>query len=150
MIVSNFICRIRETYWLRDVLAAEADLTERVRPLFTTGTMDLSARCARLPPRDHLLSWAAEIQDENLRRLATPGVLPANPLLENDRLQWFLLQEGARDYESMLVVLHERRLARPDPDYGVRESLEPAAPVPDLVEVEQGHYRIGSRDEPFA
>ncbi len=140
----------RETYWLREVLAAEADLTERVRPLFTTGTMDLSAQCARLPPRDHLLSWAAEIQDENLRRLATPGVLPANPLLENDRLQWFLLQEGTRDYESMLVVLHERRLARPDTDYGVRESLEPAAPVPDLVEVEQGHYRIGSRDEPFA
>ncbi len=111
--------------------------------MFTTGTMDLSARCARLPPRDHSLSWAAEIHDENLRRLTMPGVFSANPLLEKDRLQWFLRQEELGDCESMLVVLHERRLARPDTDYGVRESLEPAAPVPDLVEVEQGHYRIG-------
>ena len=66
----------RETYWLREVLAGDSDLVDRVRPLFTPGTMDLEAQCARLPPPDHLLNWAAEIQDEHLRRLATPGGLP--------------------------------------------------------------------------
>ncbi len=63
----------RETYWLREVLTGDTDLTDRVRPLFTPGAMDPGLQSARLPPPDHLLNWAAEIQDEHLRRLATPG-----------------------------------------------------------------------------
>lgn len=140
----------RETYWLREVLAGDADLAGRVRPLFTPGGMDLQAQCARLPPPEHLLRWAAEIQDEHLRRLATPGDLRESPLLAKDRLQWFLLQESARDYERMLVVLLARRLAQQDPGHQVQERLAPSIPWPDRVEVEQGHYRIGSREEPFA
>jgi iron(II)-dependent oxidoreductase len=140
----------RETYWLREVLAGDGDLTDRARHLFTYGAMELEDQCARLPPPDHLLNWAAEVQDENLRRMATPGALPASELLEHDRLQWFLLQEGARDYERMLMVLHTRELKQPDHGYCVQNSLMPRVPEADLVEVDQGHYRIGSRYEPFA
>jgi hypothetical protein len=140
----------RETYWLREVLAGDGDLTDRARHLFTYGAMELEDQCARLPPPDHLLNWAAEAQDENLRRMATPGALPASQLLEHDRLQWFLLQEGARDYERMLMVLHTRELKQPDHGYCVQNSLTPRVPEADLVEVGQGHYRIGSRHEPFA
>jgi iron(II)-dependent oxidoreductase len=50
----------------------------------------------------------------------------------------------------MLMVLLARRLGRPKTDYRVQEFLPPSPPGEDLIEVEQGHYRIGSRDEPFA
>lgn len=140
----------RETYWLREVLDDDADLTERVRTLFTPGAMGLDAQCAQIPPPDHLVNWAAEIQDEHLRRLATPGSFSTNPILENDRLQWFLLQEGAGDYERMLMVLLARRLGNTEPDYRAQNPLEPRNPEPDLVEIVQGHYRIGSRHDPFA
>jgi len=140
----------RETYWLREVLAGDSDLTDRARHLFTVGAMELDDQCARLPPPDHLLNWAAEAQDENLRRMATPGALPASQLLGHDRLQWFLLQEGARDYERMLTVLHMGEILRQDRGYRVRNSLMPRVPEADLVEVGQGHYRIGSRYESFA
>lgn len=140
----------RETYWLREVLTGDTELTERVRPLFTPGAMDPALQSARLPPPDHLLNWATEIQDEHVRRLATPGTLPASDLLRNDRLQWLLLQEGARDYERMLMVLHAARLRQQDHGYRVERALTARVPAADLVVVEQGHYRIGSRGEPFA
>lgn len=135
----------RETYWLREVLAGDADLTSRVRHLFGPGDLDLDTRCARMPPPDHLLRWAEEIQDEHLRRLASG--LPAHPLLAGDRLQWFLLQETARDYENLLMVLHARSLADRHLAYRVGVPLEPRRPEPALAEVVQGHYRIGSRGE---
>ncbi|WP_176722494.1 SUMF1/EgtB/PvdO family nonheme iron enzyme [Candidatus Thiosymbion oneisti] len=140
----------RESYWLREVLAGDTDLTDRVRPLFTPGAMDPALQSARLPPPAHLLNWAAQIQDEHLRRLATPGALPASDLLRNDRLQWLLLQEGARDYERMLMVLHAARMQQRDDGYRVERALTARIPAADLVVVEQGHYRIGSRDEPSA
>ncbi len=140
----------RETYWLREVLSGDADLTQRVRPLFDVGAANLDEQCAALPPPDHLLAWAQEIQDEHLRRLATPGALPAHPLLSDDRLQWFLLQEAARDYELMLSVLLARSLAKATGDHLVGAPLTPRMPAPELAEVTQGHYRIGSRYEPWA
>ncbi|MEA3277818.1 MAG: SUMF1/EgtB/PvdO family nonheme iron enzyme [Pseudomonadota bacterium] len=140
----------RETYWLREVLADDADLTDRVRDIFTPGALDPDEQCARLPPLDHLLNWAQEIEDEHLRRLANPRELPAHPMLEADRLQWFLLQETARDYEMMLTVLLARRLAESGNDYRVLERLKTVMPAPEPREVVQGHYRIGSREEPFA
>jgi len=140
----------RELYWLRVVLTGDTELTERVRLLFTPAAMDPEAQSARLPPPDHLLAWAAEIQDEHLRRLATPGELPASDLLRDDRLQWFLLQEEVRDYERMLMVLHAGRMQERDAGYRVEGVLTARVPAADLVAVEQGHYRIGSRHQPWA
>jgi iron(II)-dependent oxidoreductase len=143
----------RELYWLREIVSGEADLSSRVRQIFDGADADPVARCALLPPASHLLNWAAQIQDEDLRRLATPGALPAHPLLAEDRLPWYLLQEAAKDFERMLSVQLMRRLGRTDPDgYLVRSPLSPQPPMreADLVGVTQGHYRIGSRREPFA
>ncbi len=137
----------RELHWLREVLVGDADLAERVRPLFDTQEAD--ALGERLPPRDHLLAWAEELQGEHLRRLATPRALPESPWLREDRLPWFLLQETARDYEAMLWVLLARRLSlREAPPGG--EPLFARPPATEMAEMIQGHYRIGSRDEAFA
>jgi len=150
----------RELYWLREVVCGEADLSARVRHLFgeeagSGPVPDPAARCPLLPPTPHLLRWAREIQDEDLRRLATPGALPGHPLLAEDRLTWYLLQESAKDFERMLAVRLARRLGRAEPRaYRVAAPLAPRPPLADahrdLVEVTQGHYRIGSRHEPFA
>lgn len=123
----------RELHWLRETLVGDGDLTARVRHLFAIS--EAEAPVERLPPPDHLLAWATEIQDEHLHRLATPGALPPSPLMADDRLAWFLLQERARDYEAMLWVLLARRLLS-DPWAEVRslpgtpEAPGPA-PVPD-------------------
>ena len=74
----------------------DADLTQRVRPLFPARAEDLDEKYAAFAPPDHLLTWAKEIQDEHLRRLATPEALPGHLLLNHDRLQRFLLQKTAR------------------------------------------------------
>lgn len=145
-------CVFRELFWLREVVDDDSDLTSRVRHIFAA-EVDLDTACAQLPPTPHLLRWAQEAQDENLRRLATPGALPSHPLLVEDRLPWYLLQEAAKAFERMLSVRLARRLVSADTgDYLVRSPLTPEAPVqPDgLVAVTQGHYRIGARHEPFA
>jgi len=139
-----------ETYWLRQVLCGDADLTNRVEQLFTSGGMSLAEQCAALPPLDHLLNWAAEIQSEHLRRLANPGELPQHPLLEQDRLVWFLLQEQARNYEQMLMVLNQRQLQLDQGDYQVQRPLQSSQPQLDAQKIVQGHFRIGAVDDPAA
>ncbi len=139
-----------ETYWLRQFLCGDDNLTGRVERLLTPGALPLAEQCAALPPVDHLVNWAVDIRDEHLMRLAQPGQLPEHPLLENDRLALFLLQEQARDYEHMLMVLNQRMLRRCDDIYLARNILRPSLPKADVGEVTQGHYRIGARNDPAA
>ncbi len=139
-----------ETYWLRTYLAGDDDLTRRVDHLFTPGSVSLAEQCAALPNAGHLLNWAAEIRDEHLMRLANPSLLPDHPLLANDRLLWFVLQETARLYECMLEVLNQRQLQLAPAGFAVASPLQPVAPDGEAVDVTQGHYRIGARDEPAA
>jgi len=140
----------QELYWLRETVAEDDNLSARVAHLFTSGKMPLADQCAQLPPRDHLLNWAAEIWEEHMLRLANPGGLPAHPLLDGDRLQWFLLQEQARLYEAMLMVLQLRSLEMDTEAYRVREPLRASPPLYATYLVDQGHYRIGARGEPAA
>ena len=139
-----------ELYWLREQLLGDVDLSERVRLFFEPEALSLGEQCARLPPKEHLLNWAREILDEHLWRLANPGQLPASPWLRDDRLLWFLLQEHARHYESMLQVLAQRRLLESGSGYLVRKRLQAQPPLNHSLVVEQGHYRVGSRYEPQA
>jgi iron(II)-dependent oxidoreductase len=145
----------RETYWLRERIEGDAGLTERVRHLFpdpwaSAPAGDAEQVCAGLPPGEHLLAWAAEIQHEHLRRLATPGALPDHPLLAGGRLPWLLLQENALAYERMLALLLRRSIAAGPGDWRASAPPRPSAAAPELVQLTQGHYRIGSRDDPFA
>ena len=140
----------RESYWLDEVLREDDDICSRVRHLFGPGALGTDAQCAALPPPDHLLAWAHQVQDEHLRRLATPGQLPDHPLLGDQRLQWFLLQEAAKDYERMLAVLLQRRLREPSTGLRADKTLTPQTPSDNSQVVHQGHYRIGSRAEPPA
>jgi iron(II)-dependent oxidoreductase len=139
-----------ELHWLRAIVAGDDDLAQRVSQLLEPGALPLNEQCERLPPRSHLVSWASEIRDEHLRRLSTPGALPATDLTANDRLQWYLLQEQARLYESMLEALNLRRLQADDIGYRCTVPLAAAAPEWQTREISQGHYRIGARDEPRA
>lgn len=134
-----------ETFWLREVIQGEDDLTARVRDLFAS---DLSAQeqWSRLPPKDHLLNWALEIQDENLKRLAHTGLLPDHPLLQNDRVLHHILQEHHCIYENMLMVLTERQLHHGEHIHQVKSQLQSSPPQADAVSVSQGHYRIGAKN----
>ena len=139
-----------ELYWLREVLDDDNDLTSRIKHLFQPGALPLSEQCRQLPPRDHLLNWGQEIRDEHLLRLANPTLLPKHELLEEDRLQWFLVQEQAKFYETMLLVLNQRSLQISTEDYRVETPLIPCPPNWEIRELSQGHYRIGARNQPAA
>jgi iron(II)-dependent oxidoreductase len=140
----------QELFWLRETLAQDRDLSARIEHLFSPGRLPLAEQCTLLPPKDHLLNWAHEILEHHLVLLANPGQLPAHPLLEQDRLPWFLLQEHGRNYEAMLMVLVQRSLSAQSPDYRVKEPLRPQDPRAEAKEITQGHYRIGARGDPAA
>ena len=139
-----------ELYWLREVVSGDNDLSSRVRHLFSPGEASLQEQCNNLPPADHLLNWGAEIRDEHLRRLATPGGLPDHPLLSQDRLAWYLLQEQAKLYEEMLIVINQYNAQQPTANYLCTHPLQPSQPDWDTKELSQGHYRIGARNDPRA
>ncbi len=136
----------QETYWLREVIQDDDNLTRRVRDLFAPNVLPAHEQWSRLPPKDHLLNWALEIQDENLKRLANPGLLPDHPLLKNDRVLHHILQEHHRIYETMLMVLTERQLHHVEQIHQVSRPLTSSRPKADAVGVSQGHYRIGAKD----
>lgn len=140
----------RELYWLRERVGGDSELAGRVRHLFTPGGLSLRQQCEQLPPKDHLLNWAAEARDHHLMLLANPRLLPPHPLMEDDAILHFLVQELARDYEHMLALLSLQRLAENGEGYRAKAILKPQPPVCDAVEINQGVYRIGSRFEPWA
>jgi iron(II)-dependent oxidoreductase len=140
----------QELYWLREVVMGDADLAKRIEQLFRPGELSLQERCDRLPPKDHLLRWAAEVRDDHLMWLANPAMLGGHPLLDHERLQWFLIQEQAKHYENMLLALNQRSLHVKDLAYRPAAPLQAAKPHWETKEISQGHYRIGARNRPDA
>lgn len=138
-----------ETYWLREVVQGDADLTARVRPLFGAGVQPTETLMQQLPPREHLLNWALGLQDHNTMLLANPTLLPPHPLVQEQRLLPLLLQQQAQLCEQMLAQLSERRLRQAE-DYHVATPLRATAPSEAHTDVQQGHYRVGAKDDPAA
>lgn len=136
-----------ETYWLREVVQEDDDMTARVRHLFGHDVACSDEILAQLPPMEHLMNWALELQDENLMRLANPAMLPAeHPLLVNDRLLLLILQQHAQNYELMLMQLTERRINE-TASYQPSQFLTEQPPSTEHVDLHKGHYRIGAKDD---
>lgn len=131
-----------ELYWLRELIQGDADLSRRIAHLFYPGTLSLAERCRQLPPKEHLLNWAAEIWEQHLLQLANPGLLPDHPLLKDGGILHFLLEGHARAYEQILGLLLLERLERTEP-YRVGQLLKAQLPDPPRLEISQGVYRIG-------
>ena len=140
----------QELYWLQEVIMGKDDLSSRVAHLFRPGDLSVLEQSELMPPKEHLLNWAAEIRDDHLMWLANPELLGQHPLLENDRLQWFLVQEQAKHYETMLLALNQRSLHIMDVGYRAEQPLTSAQPQWETKEISQGHYRIGARNRPDA
>lgn len=137
-------CVYLETYWIREVVAQDDDMTARVRALFGHGVSVDEQIIHQLPPREHLLNWALELQEENLMRLANPAMLPEHPLLSEQRLLPLLLQQQALLVELMMAQLSERQLAAA-PMFRVSNPLTVTSPSEDHTDIHKGHYRIGAK-----
>lgn len=138
-----------ETWWLRVQVQGESDLTDRVADIFTPGALPQEVQWERLPPKDHLLNWALELQEENLMRLANSDRMPRHPLLTNNRLILLINQARALLYEQMLQCMLELQLQAAEP-YQATRPLTAATPAADLATISQGHYRVGAKDDPAA
>ncbi|MCW8918237.1 MAG: hypothetical protein OQL08_05430 [Gammaproteobacteria bacterium] len=117
-----------ESYWLREVVLGDSDITARVRHLFGHGVDPDEAIVQQLPPREHLLNWALELQEENLTLLANPRHLPAHELLDEGRLLYRLVEELGELCEAMIAQLTESRLTAA-PTIGWR-TASPRSPPP--------------------
>lgn len=138
-----------ETLMLRGAVQGESDLTDRVRHLFEPADPVAPRQWEQLPPKEHLLNWALELQEENLMRLANPDRLPDHPLLQGQRLVHLINQCRSLIYETMLQVLLERRLQLDEP-FLCSQPLTASPPRADHQPVSQGHYRVGALDDPAA
>jgi len=135
-----------ELYWLQEKLLQDNALSSLVQHLFAVDAPDHEKTGSQLPPKDHLLNWALEIQEKSLMLLANPRSLPAHPWLQNGWLGDYLLQTHARIYERMISVLSARALQQVSDDYLSQSPLQAQQPTLNTMEVSQGHYRIGARE----
>ncbi len=135
-----------EIYWLQEVVQGDDRASSTLAPLYVAGRTPKPQRGAALPPRNRLLAWAAATFDDHLALLTRPRPpLSDHPLLRDDYLQRFLLQHHSQHYETMLMVLTQRALAQPWPEFRVSRSLQ-LQPEPLRVErreIPAGHFRIG-------
>ncbi len=138
-----------EIYWLREILQGDNDLSKRVEHLFAKGVKVNQKLIKQLPPQEHLLNWALELQENNLILLANPGQLPDHPLLKNEHIPLRILQEYALRYEQLIAQLNQRAMQQMVP-YQVIKELKPSAPSREFVEMHGGHYRIGAKKNPQA
>ena len=139
-----------ETYWLREVLQEDNDLTKRVKHLFSNEVIVDESLVKQLPPQEHLLNWALEIQENNLILLANPDQLPKHPLLDNEHIPLRILQEYALRYEQVISQLNQKAIMEKLNPYQVVKELKPASPATEFVEMHGGHYRIGAKKNPLA
>lgn len=135
-----------ETYLIDEKVVGDDNLSRRVRHLFAHDVTPTPSLEAQLPPSEHLLNWALDIQDRHLTLLANPGQLPAHPWLEDGWLTAYLVQAHGRAYEDMLACLAAHALNDPTADYRPSNILELGPVCPSITELSQGHYRIGARD----
>lgn len=134
-----------ELYWLREKIQGDDNLSKRVRQFFDSSLPHSIQLDQQLPPKEHLLNWALEAQDQHLTLLANPGQLPQHPWLKDGWLINYLVQEHGRIYEQMLSV-RQARAVQLGGDYEVSVPLQAQPPSIESTEVSQGHYRIGARE----
>lgn len=135
-----------ETYLIDEKLRGDDDLSGRVRHLFGHDVIPTPELEAQLPPREHLLNWAYDLQDKHLTLLANPGQLPSHPWLDNGWLPDYLLQCHGRAYEDMVACLSAHAIADAAAGYSPQRALHSAPLSEQITELSQGHYRIGARD----
>jgi iron(II)-dependent oxidoreductase len=135
-----------ELHWLREKLLQDDELSSRVKHLFAANIPNPELTDSILPPQDHLLNWALEIQGHNLTLLANPRGLPDHPWLQHGWLGDYILQTHGRIYERMISVLAARALQQSSAGYVSQTPLRAQPHQLNTMEVSQGHYRIGARE----
>lgn len=147
-------CVYAETYWVREVLENDKDMTQRVKHIFANNIPLSETLLKAIPNREHLFNWALELQDDNLMKLANPSMLEKtasadHPLIKDNHLLSLILQEYALRYEQMIANLNAINAKR-NPLYQVMKVLKATSPSIDHAQLHGGHYRIGAKDNPYA
>ncbi|MGD8614834.1 MAG: SUMF1/EgtB/PvdO family nonheme iron enzyme [Gammaproteobacteria bacterium] len=135
-------CVFVECLWLQEWMHGDDSVTAPIADLYTPPHTPKPERGRRLPPKDALLGWAAELQGLNRECLRSGR---RHPLLEDDYIVHFLIQHHSQHYETMLMVLTQKAIAGPPSGAASAARLEPAALRRQTAGVAAGHYRIGGR-----
>jgi iron(II)-dependent oxidoreductase len=137
-------CVFIECLWLQEKVLGAGKLARATRELYTPPHTPKSERGRLLPSKHELLDWARERQAFNLNALSSPrSEWRDHPLLADDYLIHFLVQHNCQHYETMLMVLTQRALARFRPQSTGGQTLQPRPPGKHSVDIPAGHYRVG-------
>lgn len=137
-------CAFVENYWLRERIQGDDRLTRGLHDYYIPERSPKPQRGPRLPPKDELLSRVQAQNEANILLLSgASGPLPADPLLEDEYLENFLIQHHSQHYETMLMVLAQRAMKRHGHNFFPDRRLRPAEPSREFNYVPGGTHRIG-------
>jgi iron(II)-dependent oxidoreductase len=143
-------CVYTECLWLHETIRGDDSVSAPIADLYTPPHTPKPARGSLLPRRSDLVTWARELNDFNLYTLQ--NLRPEwrqHPLLENDYIIHFLIQHNSQHYETMLMILTQKRLTEYQPNGERRAPLEAVSPSDNRIDIPAGHYRIGG-ERPLA
>ena len=137
-------CTFIENYWLRERIQGDDRLTAHLHDFYFPQFSPKPERGAKLPPKEKLLESVAQENDANMLLLSgTGGQLKPDLLLENERIEHFLIQHHCMHYETMMMALTQRALRRHRGDYVVDRRLRPSAPLTTMKHCAGGEYSVG-------
>ncbi|MBL1143129.1 MAG: ergothioneine biosynthesis protein EgtB [Proteobacteria bacterium] len=144
-------CVYTETYWIREQLHGQQTIDNSLKSLYIPELSKKQYRGAALPEKTELLEWAQTTQSENCELLASIiNEHNSHQLLENNYLIYFLIQHYSQHIETMVMVLTEMQLQKPDFDYTNTNNLKPEKLIPKTQTIDAGRYEVGLSKMNFA
>ncbi len=137
-----------ENYWLHEVIHNDDQYTAD-KSLFFADNCPLSERGPRLPQLKKTLEDISAQQDNNdlLLMYKTPE-FSDNPLFKDELIENFIIQNYARHYESIFMVLNQialkkHNLHKKNHPYQPQTPLLSQALIKDISHIKGGNYLIG-------
>lgn len=144
-------CAFVETYWLREVVLGDDDITAPLQYLYIPENIPKPQRGPALLPRDEHLDWCARLNAENQELLRQPPRrMRDNPLWSDEYLARFILQHHAQHLETIKMVLQQRALQKAGNSRPVHTPLQASHIYDEPVILPGGQYPVGSTSDSHA
>lgn len=138
-----------ENFWLHEFIQHNKQFTRE--PLFISGHYPLAEQGPRLPKLQTLLQNMLGQQDDNdlfLMEMIPP--LSDHPLFKDEYIENFIIQNYARNFESIHMVLAQAALKQHNKKcktqpYQVEQTLHPQALLKNISHIDSGDYPIGGQ-----
>ncbi|MCW8955685.1 MAG: SUMF1/EgtB/PvdO family nonheme iron enzyme [Gammaproteobacteria bacterium] len=143
-------CLYIENYWLHEVLQSDNRLTAKLERLYIPENCPKPQRGKRIPKLKQLVQDAQQQQDNNdLLLIEMTPPLSQHKLLQDEYLQYFIIQHYAQHFETMQMVLNQMSISQDRGKYTPTQRLQATPLSTDSVQINAGEFEIGG-ESPLA